>query len=374
MNRILFIDDESEIIESYQEIFSNEKKNTGLDWLKEKAASTEISFTTHSVLQGMDGVELVKEYARTDDPIKVAFIDMRMPPGIDGLQTAKMIHDVDSRVEIIFVTAYSDNSIEDISDKIKDVSKILYLKKPFDSQEVRLMAINLTTKYDSIQAQEKFVAGVTHELLTPLSAIIGCNQLLYDEVQDQEQKELTQIIKDSSSLMKFLVEELLLTFEIDRAGLVLKKDPVNLNDFLTKVYSSLKPLFYERPIKFSCEVEGINPETTFSFDEKRVWQCINSLVYNSSKFTEQGEVKLRLIYENGLVIEVDDTGEGIPRSERENVFKRFSRLEDKHHNKPGLGLGLNIVKEIIELHNAHVEIDSQKEQGTKFRLVFTEEA
>jgi len=105
------------------------------------------SFTIDSAFQGKDGFDKVKKANKTGMPYSLAFVDMRMPPGWDGLETVKHIWEVDPEIHIVFCSAYSDYSADDILNTLGVTDRLLILKKPFDRTEVLLMATMLNTKW-----------------------------------------------------------------------------------------------------------------------------------------------------------------------------------------------------------------------------------
>lgn len=166
--KILVIDDESSVLAAYEQILSARDKD--IQGLKKQASELEselfgssaeekfrarecYELTTAS--QGEQGYEKVRAALQENQPFALVFIDVRMPPGWDGLQTAKEIRNLDERIEIVIVTAYSDRAREEFVEQVKRSDKLLYLKKPFDPEEIRQLALSLTTKWDLEQRKEK---------------------------------------------------------------------------------------------------------------------------------------------------------------------------------------------------------------------------
>ena len=176
--RIIIIDDQEEILRDYQEILSPfrfedpelEKLETEL-FKKQTlpSKSTQLSYEVFLVRDGKHGFELVKGMREKGEPIAVAFIDMRMP-GWDGLETAKRIREIDSEIEIVIVTAYSDQNRMVIVERVGEPSKLLYLKKPFDVEEIRQLALALTEKWNLAQKDKK-QKELLKELLVRISQV-----------------------------------------------------------------------------------------------------------------------------------------------------------------------------------------------------------
>ncbi len=115
-------------------------------------------------VQGADAVELVRQAREADAPFKVAFIDIRMPPGIDGRETARRIRAIDADINLVIVTAYSDHSATDIAAVAGPPDKIFYLSKPFSTEEVRQMAYALCRRWDYDTGQVELLRQKVVEL------------------------------------------------------------------------------------------------------------------------------------------------------------------------------------------------------------------
>lgn len=151
--RLLLVDDNPAIHEDYRKILAVETGCSELDDLEaavfgEATARVESSFELVSAMQGEEALQMVQQSLAEKNPFAAAFVDMRMPPGWDGLQTIEKIWEVDPNLQVVICTAYSDYSWEEIIDRVGTGDKLLILKKPFDPIEVRQLAITLTTKWD----------------------------------------------------------------------------------------------------------------------------------------------------------------------------------------------------------------------------------
>src|SRR3990167_9219657 len=153
--RILIIDDNPEIQKDFKKILSFENTNDqSFDNLDEalfgETKKTTISlpkFNIDSASQGMEGVRLITESCAKKKPYALTFVDIRMPPGIDGIETIKQILEIDNNIQIVICTAYSDYSWEKILEQLGQRENLLVLKKPFDHVAVRQLAMALTKKW-----------------------------------------------------------------------------------------------------------------------------------------------------------------------------------------------------------------------------------
>ena len=163
--RILVIDDNNSIHEDFRMVLSSRSTdNSGLDESKavlfgdsnSSGQSPEEGFEVDSAIQGQAGLEKVQQALKEGRPYAMAFVDMRMPPGWDGIETIKHIWKVQSDLQVIICTAYSDYSWDDIIKELGQVDNLLLLKKPFDNVEVRQLAHSLIEKWN-LTRQSKMV-------------------------------------------------------------------------------------------------------------------------------------------------------------------------------------------------------------------------
>jgi len=379
MANVLFIDDEQDVINHYMNVFPREEdqqtanlKSMASDFFNEPKVDDKKmeenplkSVSALTALQGLDGVGIIQKHVNENNPIQVVFVDMRMPPGIDGYETAKRIRAIDKNVEIVIVTAYSDARPENFLKELGPADKIIYLRKPFDLSEIRQLILNLTSKYKMERIKEEFMGNVTHELKTPLASILGFSELLLDKVKDdQESLDYVKILHSNSKLMQTLISDLLLAFTTTKGKLSIKKEKVLLNQLLEETLAS-----FQAVEKDHVELILQLPKTKCyaDVDIQRMKQVLFNLIGNSLKFTQNGSVELKLEEtKQDFVITVSDTGIGIPEDKLPYIFDKFYRVENEHHEKPGLGLGLSIVQEILNSHLFTYEVKSIIDKGTQF--------
>ncbi|MCH8210852.1 MAG: response regulator, partial [Planctomycetes bacterium] len=158
--RILVIDDNDAIHRDFRKILGDRTDTAVLDELRTSllgvspTAPESIRYEIDTASQGQEGLEKVRQALEEDSPYSLAFVDMRMPPGWDGLETIEQIWRVDPTIQIVICTAYSDYSWKDIHERLGQTDGLLILKKPFDNVEVRQLACALTQKwYLARQAQ-----------------------------------------------------------------------------------------------------------------------------------------------------------------------------------------------------------------------------
>lgn len=184
--RILVIDDNKAIHEDFKQILSNAPVNPSLHLAREAvfgnsceknensnvSTNTNIEFQVDCASDGHEGLEKVVEAARMDKPYALAFVDMRMGAGWDGLQTIERLWKVQPSLQVVICSAYSDYSWTEITDRLGQTERFLILKKPFDNIEVRQMACSLTEKWGLINRFDKIVKDRTNQLAETRDAAV----------------------------------------------------------------------------------------------------------------------------------------------------------------------------------------------------------
>ncbi len=157
--RILIIDDDQSIWKSYESVLNrggnqpSAREELAALLRDDSAIETTVSYPLSFAQQGKQGLQMVHQALQQEQPYALAFIDVRMPPGWDGVKTATQIRQADPDIEIVIVTAYADISRADMVEEIGHPDKLLYLRKPFDAEELSQIALQLTSKWQLAQTQ-----------------------------------------------------------------------------------------------------------------------------------------------------------------------------------------------------------------------------
>jgi signal transduction histidine kinase len=219
--------------------------------------------------------------------------------------------------------------------------------------------------------KDEFIALVSHELRTPLTSIHGYLELLLDggagELDPEQQRFLTVVERNSKRLMQ-LVGDLLFMAQVEAGKLALDLEEVDLKQVLSECLEAAKPVADDSQIELHADLV----ETPSMLgDRSRLAQVLDNLISNALKFTpSSGRVSVRVSRTGGdAVVEVADTGVGIPKEEQERLFERFFRSSNATEQAiPGTGLGLTIAKAIVERHDGSIEIESAEGKGTTVRV------
>lgn len=224
---------------------------------------------------------------------------------------------------------------------------------------------------------KEFVADVTHELRTPLTSIHGYAETLLDGGLDDREAAIRflKTIEEESARMSRLINDLLDLQRLESGKVKLNMERFPLIEAVEHVLHIVRPIANNLGVKLETDLEE---DVEIVGDYDRVVQMVLNLVDNAVKYTsvkEDGEktVSVRLYRgdHGGAVLEIEDTGIGIPESSVNKLFRRFYRV-DKHRSRSfgGAGLGLAITKEIAEKHGAKIEVQSEVGVGTLFRISF----
>lgn len=227
---------------------------------------------------------------------------------------------------------------------------------------------------NSQKAKDEFLANMSHELRTPLNAIIGFGNLLKESSLPGKQKEYVEIINSSSNNLLSIVNDVLDLSKIEAGKLVIKNEPFHVKELLKSIEQLFSELVREKHLYFSCIIDENVPATVLG-DKEKIKQILVNLISNAIKFTAIGGIKIEVQnLENDtfnhtckLSITVKDTGAGIPSDKLDTIFERFEQLEHittRQHG--GTGLGLTIVKNLVEKLGGTITVDSQDGVGSAF--------
>ncbi len=240
-----------------------------------------------------------------------------------------------------------------------------------DHQGVITILRDITKESEVDRMKSDFVSSVSHELRTPLTSIKGFTATMIKKGEDldtQKRQEFLGIIQEETNRLEGLIRDLLEISVLESGKLALKLEEVSLAEIFAGVSSIASPVAERRDIKFIAE----KPVTdNIQADKNKLQTAVLNLVTNAIKFTpNRGEVKLNSSKQgNKVVISIADNGLGIPSRDLENIFDRFFRVNRPGKEIQGTGLGLPIVKEIVELHGGKVEVESEMEKGSEFRII-----
>ncbi|WP_347552989.1 HAMP domain-containing sensor histidine kinase (plasmid) [Pseudalkalibacillus hwajinpoensis] len=225
-----------------------------------------------------------------------------------------------------------------------------------------------------IKMREDWIAGLSHDLKTPLSSMVGYAVLLRSLDYEWSAPEIQNIgnsLHDKGKYIQSLIDDLSLTYRLKYESLPLQKEKIEVSPLLKEIIIEFfnHPEFSEYNVEFRDETE--NP-IYFEMDTKWFKRIIGNLLGNAIKHNNaHTKITVRLYCEESrFCIRVEDNGEGMDKETLENLFTKYYRGISTTANQEGSGLGLAITKQLVEAHNGKIEVFSEKEQGTKVRLIF----
>ena len=219
-----------------------------------------------------------------------------------------------------------------------------------------------------------FIATMSHEIRTPLGAVRGFAELLAAELEECEAPlppqihEFVEAIQNRAQHLLTLVNDLFDLSNVEMGALSVQRAPLNLHTLLREAIEKVKPALERKKLTLTCDLDPANPVVVG--DSQRVGQVLSNLLSNAVKFTEAGGVSVRTRRgEHEALVEVSDTGIGMAETYAQRLFTPFSQEDDWRSRRfEGAGLGLALVKRLLDLLGGRIEVESEKGRGTTFRV------
>ena len=222
------------------------------------------------------------------------------------------------------------------------------------------------------EAKAKFLSTMSHEIRTPLNAILGATSLLLDSKLDNDQEDNLEILKFSTENLLVIVNDILDFSKIEEGKLSFESRLFSLKELVSNSVLSLQGLAKSKGIRLRMDWDSAIPQKVIG-DATRTSQVLINLVNNAIKFTEEGEVNVRISLLNLsstqclLKFDVQDTGEGIPEDKKQYIFEMFTQVESSTTRQHGgTGLGLAICRRIVEQQGGSITVKSEIGVGSNF--------
>ena len=239
-------------------------------------------------------------------------------------------------------------------------------------ENIKLMAIKLG---EMEEMRQEFISNVSHEIQSPLTSISGFAYALKNEdLKPEERRHYLEIIETESIRLSKLSENLLKLTSLESGHLSLDRKSYRLDYQLRRIILANEPQWTEKKINMDISLDKV----TITADEELMDQVWINLIHNSIKFTPQGgtiSIAACKSGENSIIVKIRDTGIGMEKDTLMHIFERFYKADQSRNRMAGgNGLGLSIVKKIIDLHKSDIQVQSEFGVGTKFTVTLSEKS
>src|SRR6185437_6199858 len=280
----------------------------------------------------------------------------------------------------------TNEELEEKAEQLEEQNRRIEIK----NREIELARAALEEKAEQValssRYKSEFLANMSHELRTPLNSLLILAKLLAENSDDNlsdKQIEFANTIYSAGSDLLGLINDILDLSKVEAGRMDVNVADVKLSDLREFVERSFRPVAEDKDLAFEVDVHGANVPPTIETDEQRLQQVLKNLLSNAFKFTEQGDVKLRIGVAEGrqfasealsraeavLEFAVTDTGVGIAHDKLRLIFEAFQQADGTTSRRyGGTGLGLSISREIARLLGGEIHVESAVDEGSKFTL------
>lgn len=377
--RLVLVNDVTEVFQKEQELRESEKRFRRIfeqivDVYFETSLSGEIKEVSPSIKNFSKGI-----YSREDmlgqSLLNFYYDSSERDEFIKNLKQNGSVDDYEVRLKnkdnSVIYCSVSAKLIDENGDKkiiggMRDIS----FRKMYEKE--LLAAKEAAEKADQLKSE--FLAQMSHEVRTPLNMIVNSNQFIFDELSDEQKssmEDIFHILKSSQQRITRTIDSVLNMSDLQLGTYQANFQKVDLvKEILIRLESEFSIGAKAKKIDLILNAE--KKSAVVNADRYAVYQILSHLIDNAIKYTDEGKVEIKLIDETEkTVVEVNDTGIGISRDFIPKLFEPFSQEQQGYSRKyEGTGLGLALVKKFCEINNAAIEVDSEINRGTVFRVIF----
>ncbi|WP_289054266.1 sensor histidine kinase [Carboxylicivirga marina] len=285
-------------------------------------------------------------------------------------------------IQLLNANAELEESKEEVVARKKELERHrFYLEDLIQERTVDLEKAKMKAE-ESDRLKTAFLANLSHEIRTPMNSIVGFSTLLSSDVYSaDERKEFANVVQKSSDSLLVLINDIIDISRIETGQVNLVQSWINLPALCKDVFKSLELNVNSLTVNYELDIQLPNANFELWTDPERLKQILINLLNNALKFTSEGHVKLKVRLEtttfqnddeNGVtnasrvLFEIEDTGLGIAKEYHNNIFSPFQKVENGHDVHGGIGLGLSIVRQLVEMLGGKIWLHSQLEEGTSF--------
>ncbi|WP_224242260.1 hybrid sensor histidine kinase/response regulator [Hyalangium gracile] len=416
--RILVVDDNRTIHQDFRKILCPDRsRDSTLDMMEaslfgqSEQPEQALNFEVDSAFQGEEALLMARAARQQGKPYALAFIDIRMPPGIDGVETTSRIWKDDPDIQVVICSAYADYSWEEMMLRLGLSQRLLILRKPFDGIEVRQLAFALTEKWEllrtnrlhledltraveerthqltlanarlvqsqRLEALGRLSAGLAHEINNPLSFILANlgylrTQLEASSLTPNDMQELREVCAESyegAERIRRIIQNIKLFSRLDEAP----RTRVNVHEVLEHALGEVRSLLAS-DVQLVRDFKNVPP--VFA-SENGLQQVFFGLLANAAQALKEASSAPSLRVATGLqedgrvVIEVQDNGKGIAPEHLGRVFEPFFTTKRMGSST---GLGLSVCYGIVLGLGGDITVDSAPGKGATFRVLLPQAA